>query len=126
MAGSVQQPRQAAQYGKPNTVIKVAEVRTVVVIYTNGEGRQSMCLAQVFGKDVDDGGPGVYILAEEHQMTEQLKIAGRLVKDGVRRYLSGETAVKGDNIPAAVLGAVGPLTTGESFDASQIEVGDKE
>jgi hypothetical protein len=126
MAGGIQQPKQAAQYDAPNKVLKVAEVRTVVVIYTNGEGRKSMCLAQVFGKDKDDGGAGVYILAEETQMTDQLKIAGRLVKEGVRRWLAGEGEVKADNIPAAVLGAVGPLTTGEGFDASQIEVGGKE
>ncbi|MEI6358069.1 MAG: hypothetical protein WCP53_13370 [Verrucomicrobiota bacterium] len=122
MAG-IQQARQTPKFSKPNQIIKVAEVRQVVVVYTNSEGRESMCLAQVFGKDTADGRVGVYILAEEQQMIEQLKIAGKLVKDGVRKWVAGEEDVKSDNIPAAVLGQVGELTTGEGFDATKLEIG---
>lgn len=123
MAG-VQQVQQTAKFSKPNQIIKVAEVRQSVVVYTNGEGRESICLALILGKDTTDGGAGVYILAEEQQMRNQLKIAGKLVRDGVRSWLSSMEDVKSDNIPAAVFGPVGELTTGESFDASKLDIGD--
>jgi hypothetical protein len=125
MAGTVQQPRQAPQYDKPNSVLKVAPVETRCVVFTNSEGRKSMCLVLIFGKDVDDGGPGVYVFADEQQMTDTLKIASKLVRDGVRRELSKAEGVKGENIPVSVLGE-GPLHTGVGFDATQVEIGGKE
>lgn len=122
MAGQVQQPRQAAQYDKPNSVLKVAPVDTRVVVFTNSEGRKSMCLVFAFGKDVEDGGLGVYVFADEQQMTDQMKIASKLVRDGVRRELAKADGVKGENIPVSVLGE-GPLHTGVGFDLTKVEIG---
>jgi hypothetical protein len=124
MAG-VMQPRRAAEYDKPNAVLKVVDVKTAVVIYTNGDGRKSMCLAYSFGKDVEDGLPGVYIVAEEQQMTETLRVAGKLVRDGVRRWLAGAEDVRSENIPAALLGAVDQLSTNEGPDLANLDVGDE-
>jgi len=124
MAG-VMQPRRAAEYDKPNTVLKVVDVKTAVVIYTNSEGRKSMCLAYSFGKDVEDGLPGVYIVAEEQQMTETLRVAGKLVRDGVRRWLAGAEDVRSENIPAAVLGVVDQLATNVGPDLANLDVGDE-
>ncbi len=122
MAG-IQQARQTPKFSKPHQIIKVAPAQQLVVVYTNGEGRESMCLALTFGKDVADGGAGVYILAEEQQMIDQLKVAGKIVRDGVRKWISSESEVLSSDIPAAVLGHVGAITTGEEFDASKIEIG---
>ena len=78
MAGTVQQGTPAPEYipGKPNQVIGIAPAEILAVKFTNGEGRIGAALAIIFGKDASDGGPGVYILAEQIQMTEQLTIAG--------------------------------------------------
>lgn len=125
MAGSIQQGTRAPRFhsGKPNQVIRVAEIRTLAVVFTNSEGREAMCQVQVFGKDVDDGGPGVYVLAEEQQMTEALKLASPTVKNGVRKWLASQKDVAGESIPAAVLGQVaGPVTDG-GFDIGKVEVG---
>ena len=120
MAGRVQQGTQAPEYapGKPNQVLGVAPAEILAVKFTNGEGRIGACLAISFGKDTDDGGPGVYILAEQVQMTEQLTIAGPVVREGVRKYLAGRKPVSADNIPAAVLGAVG-----DDSDITKTQVG---
>jgi hypothetical protein len=125
MAGVVQ-PRRAAEYDKPNTVLKVVDVKTAVVIYTNSEGRKSMCLAYSFGKDVEDGMPGVYVVAEEQQMTETLRVAGKLVRDGVRRWIAGAEEVKSENIPAALLGVVGDVATSRGPNLADLDVGGEE
>jgi hypothetical protein len=125
MAGKISQGARAPQYhpGKPNKVLRVAEVKTLAVAFTNSEGRESMCLVHTFGKDVEDGGAGVYVLAEEQQMAEQLKIANTTVKTGVRAWLAGQKDVAASNIPAAVLQVAGPVTDGKSFDVAGVEIG---
>lgn len=109
MAGKVQQGTQAPEYipDRPNQVIGIAPAEIMAVKFTNGEGRVGAALAIVFGKDVQDGGPGVYILAEQVQMTEQLTIAGPVVRDGVRKHLASRKPVSAGSIPDAVLGLNG-------------------
>jgi hypothetical protein len=109
MAGRVQQGTQAPEYapGKPNQVLAVAPVTMLAVKFTNGEGRIGACLSISFGTDTEDGGPGVYIMAEQVQMTEQLTVAGPVVRDGVRRHLASQKPVSADNIPASVLALAG-------------------
>lgn len=58
--------------GQANTVLSVTELRQFAVRYTNGEGRETMALVAQFGT-MDDGGAGVFLLATETQMAEQLR-----------------------------------------------------
>lgn len=122
MAGKVQQGTQAPEYvpGKPNQVIGIAPAEILAVKFTNAEGRVGAALAIVFGKDTQDGGAGVYILAEQVQMTEQLTIAGPVVRDGVRKYLSGRKPVSAEGIPETALGLNG---SGDGEDITKTSVG---
>jgi hypothetical protein len=116
MAGRIQQGTQAPEYapGRPNQVIGVVPVQQFAVKFTDGDSRISACLAISFGKDKEDGGELVCILAEQVQMTEQLKIAGPLVRDAVRRFMAAQQPVTADNIPASILsvddGSVGDIS----------------
>lgn len=122
MAGTVQQGTPAPEYipGKPNQVIGIAPAEILAVKFTNGEGRIGAALAIIFGKDASDGGPGVYILAEQIQMTEQLTIAGPVVRDGVRKFIAGRKPVAAGSIPEAALGLTGPS---DGNDITKTDVG---
>jgi hypothetical protein len=58
--------------GQSNTVLAVAEVKTYAVRYTDGEARETMCLVDCFGK-MDDEDLGVFIKANEREMTDNLR-----------------------------------------------------
>jgi hypothetical protein len=100
----IQQPTEPAQYDptRRSEVVGVAPASLHSVAWVNAEGRKSMCLVIVFGKDTEDGGPGVFILADQEQMSEQLRIANVVVKKGVRRWLAGEQATRAADVPAGL------------------------
>lgn len=58
--------------GQPNTVLSVTPVQTYAVRFTDGEGKETMCLVDTFGK-LDDGELGVFIKANERKMSENLR-----------------------------------------------------
>ena len=120
----VQQATQAPEYvpGKPNAVLGCAPAQIYAVAYTNNEGRKATCLAIVFGKDKDDGGAGVYIMAEQQQMIDTLTIAGNTVRNGVRRELAKGTPVSGGSIPDLTL-APGETIGNGRLDPLKVEVG---
>lgn len=105
MAGRIQQGTQAPEYapGRPNQVIGVVPVQHFAVKFTDGDSRISACLAISFGTDKEDGKELVCILAEQVQMTEQLKIAGPLVRDAVRRYMASQQPVTAESIPESIM-----------------------
>lgn len=96
--GRVMQPNPKPTFssGKANIVQKVAPAQLCAVAWVDGEGRESTCLAITFGKDVEDGGPGVFILADEQAMRDQLVLANNTIKKGVRQWLAQQTANDGD------------------------------
>jgi len=101
---NIVQPTQAPEYddSRKNEVVGITEVRFIAVAWVNAEGRKSMCLALSFGKDAEDKGPGVFILADESQMSEQLRMANSTVKKGVRKWLGGQKETTAEDIPESL------------------------
>lgn len=91
----------ARRSGAPNTVLGITEARIFAVAYTNSEGREAMCLAIQFGKNTNDGKPGVFIMAEEAQMRE-MRVAGKTVTEGVRKFIARD-ARSADAVPEELL-----------------------
>lgn len=90
---NVQQPRPAPTYdSRRSQVVGVAEARTLAVSYTNRLGERNVCLALVFGRDAEDGEPGVFILANPREMEERIMVASSVVKNGVREWLAQNDA----------------------------------
>ena len=113
MAGQVFQPKAAPEFvpGKPSQVVGVAPVDVLAVAFTNAEGRKSVALALSFGTDTEDGKPGVYILADEAQMGDQLRIANSVVKLGVRKWLDSRKSEE-QEVPSSMTQALdGVLAT---------------
>ena len=75
--GTIHDYKNRDQYheGMPNTVISVAKVDRYAVKYTNSEGKETMCLVDCFGK-LADGELGIFIIANEREMTERLRRPG--------------------------------------------------
>ncbi len=101
---TISRPTQSPEYdeSRRNEVVGVTNAKLLAVAWVNGEGRKSMCLALVFGKDAEDKGPGVFILADESQMSEQLRLANSTVKKGVRKWLSSMKETTADDIPSSL------------------------
>jgi hypothetical protein len=99
---SIQYPKQQPEYdsSRRSQVVGVAPAQIYSVAWLNAEGRRSLCLAIVFGKDTEDGGPGVFIMADEDQMNEQLKLATSVVKQGVRQWLASQNPDADTDVPS--------------------------
>ncbi len=99
---TVHRPNEKPEYDatRKNEVVGITPANIFAVAWVNDEGRKSMCLAIVFGKDSEDEGPGVFILADEMQMKEQLKMANSVVKKGVRKHLASGEETTADDVPA--------------------------
>jgi len=123
--GRVIQPTQAAEYSsKRNVVEGVAEAKIFAVSWTDSEGQRQMCLALQFGKDTEDGKPGVFILADSADMKSQLRIANPVVKQGVRAAMaaqSGTTEVPG-SVSSIDVGSMESPSDGE-LDFLGVDVG---
>ena len=123
MAG-IHQGTQTPEYdeSRRSEVTAVIEVKTLAVAYTNAEGKKGMWLALVYAKENDDGGPGVFIMAEQEQMGQQLNMAGKIVKSGVRKWIDADVEPGPVDIPKhlSVGGAVVPSGT----DVGAMEVGE--
>lgn len=70
---------------RPNEVISVAEVRVVMIKFTDKDGFVDNALALCFGKDREDGKLGVFAINGQ-KLSELLTIPHKFVKDGVRKY----------------------------------------
>lgn len=100
--GQVIGPRPQEKYipGKPNTVRSVAEVRTLVVAYTDGQGRQDTCMLYSFGK-MEDGQPGVFLIADGSEMRDKLITPKKPILEAARRYLLNAAEVEAKDVPAS-------------------------
>lgn len=102
--GRVMHPNQKPEYttGKSNVVTGVVPAQLMAVAYVDSEGRKSMCLAVQFGKDVNDGGPMVFIMADEEEMKTQLKIANATITKGVRAWMAKQRDATAEELPSNV------------------------
>lgn len=100
----IAQPKPASTYNsKRSSVLNVAELRTVLVRWTNEEGRETLTLCLVGAKSSEDGGMGVWVLGEQDELTKTLKIANKTVTRGVRALLGSETAKAAPEEPSVLL-----------------------
>lgn len=114
MAGIVEMSRTPTFVeGKANEVVALTEAKILAVAFVDADGKKSTALAIVFGTDTEDNAPGVFIMANEQQMREQLRVANPLIKKGVREYLAGRKAVKAEDIPEAPTSGLGYLDLGQ-------------
>jgi hypothetical protein len=99
--GRVIQPTAKPEFvtGKANVVQAIAPAQLLAVAWVDGEGRKAVCLALQFGRDANDGGPGVYILADESAMREQLTIANGTIRKGVREWLAKQAEATPEEVP---------------------------
>lgn len=123
--GKVLQPTQAPTFvpGKTNTIISVTEVKTLAVAWVDGEGKRQTALVLAFGKDVEDGGIGVFVMADEQQMVEQLRIANPTLKKGVRKFFAQEGGVTPEEASASAAADVGGEDGGTGADPLGADVG---
>ncbi len=85
----VTRPTPAATYheGRPNQVISLVEVKTYMIKFTDDQGKEEIAQVQVFGTDEEDGGTGVWVIANQQELIEQLRGASKHVRRGVRAQL---------------------------------------
>lgn len=101
---TVQRPKPQAKFhdGRPNALISITEVKTYMIKFTDGEGREEIAQVQVFGKNNQDGGVGVWVIANEAELQRTLRIANKYVRRNVRaaiKRLSGDLSE--DDLPAS-------------------------
>lgn len=106
---------------RPNAVLAVAEAKLVCVKFTDPSGQEEMALCLVFGTNNEDGGTGVWVMANQEEMMKTLRIAGKHVRRGVRASLALDDPGVDDlpaNIPVVdVTGeGVGSLAEGNALD----------
>jgi hypothetical protein len=95
----VNQPKQA-QYGtRRSAVVEVAELRVHLVKWSNAEGRETLSLVATGAKSSDDGGLGVWVLGEEKDLQENLKVANKIIREGMRARMGAEA----DSLPAQIV-----------------------
>jgi hypothetical protein len=113
---SIQEPRRAPEFvpGKKNQVTAITPAQLFAVNFVGSDGQKSMALVLVFGKDTEDGGSGVFVMADEDEMSRQLKIASETVKRGVRAHLANQAEQTADEVPEAA-------TDGGSIDLGRVE-----
>ena len=84
--------------GQPNTVLSVTPVQTYAVRFTDGEGKESMCLVDTFGK-LADGELGIFIKANERKMSENLRGVPESQLQQIRQKISDLGPMTTDEIP---------------------------
>ena len=125
MAGRIVEGKRAAEYipGKSNEVVSVTPVQMLAVAFADADGRRSVALVMAFGKDTEDGGLGVFTMANEDQMAEQLRIAPPMLKKGVRAWLRGQKPIGADDVPDAALSITVPKSAPKADDIGGLDVG---
>jgi hypothetical protein len=95
------QPRTAPEFvnGKVNQVTGIVPAQLFAVSWVDGNGQKSNALVCQFGHDNEDNAPGVFIMASEEEMEQQLKIANSTIKKGVRAYLARQANPTAEEIP---------------------------
>jgi hypothetical protein len=94
--------------GHKNAVLSVTPVQTYAVRFTNGEGKETMCLVDTFGK-MDDGEMGVFIKANERQMTENLRQVPPNQLQQIRQRIAEVAPATMDELPGVAPGVADAL-----------------
>lgn len=76
---------------KTNAVLGVTEVRVFAFRYADTNGNVNVAMALNFGKDNEDGGPGVYVINPE-DIQAVLKTCPNFVKSAIRGHLNQKPA----------------------------------
>jgi len=99
--GTILGPKDPPKYreGSKNEVLGITEVKTYAVNRTNSDSKEETLLVMVFGK-MEDGGPGVFVLAEADAMRKQLTIANEGLRKQVRTRLAGDVPIEAASLPA--------------------------
>lgn len=127
---SVQQPKRSPEFvnGKQNVVIGVTPAQLLAVSWVDGSGQKSMALVLQFGKDTEDGGPGVFVMADENEMVNQLKLPNATIKKGVRQWLAKQADPTAEEVPETATALVAPSAPKAARKAvpAQVDVGQME
>ena len=97
--------------GKSNEILSITESKTYAVNWVDHEGKRQTVLAMVFGVE-EDGGPGVFILANPDDVRKQLKLPDKSFKKQFRKFLAATEPVEADALPSTP-GMSLPGSTGE-------------
>jgi len=118
---TIQSPKRAPEFvsGKQNVVIGVSPAQLLAVSWVDNNGQKSMALVLQFGKDTEDGGPGIFVLADENEMVNQLKLPNSTIKKGVRQWLAKQAEPRAEEVPDTATSLV-------SADAEAQEEGGEE
>lgn len=102
----VQQNKTAQFVNAKSKVTAVAEAGLYAVEYADVDSKRAMALVVVFGK-LEDGEPGVFILADNERLTANVKMATDMVRNAVRQHISAQLPASA----GAVLAAASEVTS---------------
>ena len=124
---TIHTPKQRPEYDdtRRSEVVGFTEAKLFAVAWVNSEGRKSMSLVLVFGKDsAEPEHPGIFIMADEQQMGDTLKMPNSTILKGVRKHLAAADPTTEASVPSS-LGTVdltgdgpmeSPIAEGEDAD----------
>lgn len=111
MANVSGSPQQTTHH-TPNVVISTTPAKLLAVKYADGGAKVQMAMVVVFGKDTNDGKPGVFVLVDSNMMRDNVTIASPHIRQGVLQALasSPDAPLNSDDIPDSLLGGGGALS----------------
>lgn len=124
---SVTSPNPAARYfdGQGNKILSITEVKTIMVRYTDPDGKESLAQIQVFGEaDYGKSGKpedrmlGVWVIANLQQLQNQLRQAPKDIAKNIiaameaKGYVRDGKLVNGDSVGTVALPDVGGVFEG--------------
>lgn len=87
--------------GKPNLVLSTTPVEYHAIRFTNGEGKESMCVVATFGI-ATDGLPAVFLAANAAEMSENLRALQPSLLSQVRDQLLTQGERTAGQAPAQI------------------------
>jgi hypothetical protein len=84
--------------GSKNEVLAITKVDVYAVNRTNADSEKETLLVMVFGK-MNDGGPGVFVLADAGEVKKQLRIPHQKLLDQIRGKISATEPVEAEDLP---------------------------
>jgi hypothetical protein len=82
---SVSGPKPAPTFheGKPNQILRITPMVPLMVVATDGDGRETAVVVWAFGK-MQDGGVGIFVGATPQQVRDQIKVPSKAFIENVR------------------------------------------
>lgn len=88
---TVTQPKRSQYGNRRNAVTECAKLEVFLIKWTNSEGRENLSLVAT-GAKAEDGGLGVWVLGEEKDLAANLKVANKVIREGMRARVGGSEA----------------------------------